>query len=99
MTHDQVRHIFEKVESEGIGNIDTIKQEIVEDKLSKDNIDEDEIITSQMEQWSILSNVINYVQCDRNPKKVYDLVIKTIDQKNHSKIYDRLKDKDRQILE
>ena len=63
------------MESEGIGNINAIKQKIEEDKLSKDNIDDDEInpyhkiiinntgkeniITSQMEQWSILSNKVN----------------------------------------
>ena len=26
---------------------------------------------SQMEQWSILSNVINYVQYSKNPKDLY----------------------------
>ena len=40
-----------------------------------------------MEQWLILSNVVNYVQYDRNPKNCYDLDVKTIDQKNHMKIY------------
>ena len=58
--------------------MDTIKQEIEEDKYSKDNIDDDianpynnniinnidkeNVITSQMEQRSVLSNVVNYVQ-------------------------------------
>ena len=53
-------------------------QEIEEDKLSKDTIDDDEVnpyhnivvnnvdrenvITSKMEQWLILCNVVNYVQ-------------------------------------
>ena len=32
-----------------------------------------------MEQWSILSNVVSYVQYDRNPKNIYDLDVKTID--------------------
>ena len=86
-TKDQAKHIYEKVELEGIVNVDTIKQEIEEDKLSKDKIDDDEtntyhnliinnieknVITSQMEQWSIINNVINYVQYDRNPKNFYD---------------------------
>ena len=78
MTNDQARHIYKKVESEGIIDIDTIKQEIEENKLDRNNIDDDKvipihkiitnninkenIITSQMEQWSILSNVVNYVQ-------------------------------------
>ena len=52
-----------------------------------------------MEQWSILSNKVNDVQYDRHPRNVYDLDIKAIDQKSHRKIYDRLKEEDRQILE
>ena len=52
-----------------------------------------------MEQWLILSNVVNYVQYDRNPKVLYDLDVKAIDQGNHRKICDRLKEEDRQILE
>ena len=84
LTNDQARHIYKKVKLEGIVNVDIIKQEIEENKLSKDNIEDDEVnpyhniiinnidkenvITSQMEQWLILSNVVNYVQYDRNPK-------------------------------
>ena len=29
------------------------------------------INTSQIEEWSILSNVINYVQFNRNPRDYY----------------------------
>ena len=92
-----------------------IKQEIEKDKLGRNNIEEDEInpyndiitnnidreniITSQMEQWSICSNIVNYVQYDGHPRNFYDLDIKTIDQKSHRKIYDRFKEEDRQILE
>ena len=36
----------------------------------------DDIILSQMEEWSILSNMINYLQYDRHSKKFYDLDIK-----------------------
>ena len=52
-----------------------------------------------MEQWSILSNVVNYVQYDRNPKNFYDLYIKALDQKNHRKMYDKLKDDERLTLD
>ena len=101
-TRDQARHIDKKVESEGIVNVNTIQQEIEEDKLSKGNIDDEEVnpyhniiinninkenvITSQMEQWSIFSNVVNYAQYDRKPKTFYDLEVKAMDQKNHRKI-------------
>ena len=115
MIDDQARHIYKKVESESVVNVYTIKQEIEADKLGSDNIDEDEvnpyqeiitnkvekenIITSQMEQWSILSNVANYVQYDRHHSIFYDLDIKTTGQKSPKKIYDKLKEEDRQILE
>ena len=41
-----------------------------------------------MEQWSILSNVVNYAQYDRNSKLFYNLYIKAIDQRIPRKIYD-----------
>ena len=108
---DQARHMYEKVDLEGIVNVDSIKQEIEEDKLSKNNIDDEEevnpyhniiinccdrenVIASQLEQWSILSNIGIYVQYDRNPKDFYILNVKAIDQKNHRKIYDRLKEEE-----
>ena len=100
LTEDQARHIYKKVELEGIVNVNTIKQEIEEDKLSKDNMNDDEVkpyyniiinnidrenvITSQMGQWSILSNIVNYIQYDRNPRNFYDLDIKAVDQRNHN---------------
>ena len=42
LTNDEARHIYKKVEVEDIFNADTIKQDI-EDKLSKDNIYDDEV--------------------------------------------------------
>ena len=52
-----------------------------------------------MEQWSILSSVVNYVQHDRNPTDYYNLEFKVLEQKNHGKIYDRPKEEDRQVME
>ena len=43
LTNDQTRYIYKKVELEGIVNVDTTKQETEEDKLSKDNMDDDEV--------------------------------------------------------
>ena len=52
-----------------------------------------------MEQWSILTNVVNYVQYDRSPRDFYFLDVQALDQKNHRKIYDRLKEEERQVIE
>ena len=45
--------------------------EIIVNKAERDNT-----ILSQMEQWSILSNVVNYIQYHRHPKNFYNLDIK-----------------------
>ena len=52
-----------------------------------------------MEQWSILNNVINYVQYNRNPRDYYKINVKALEPKHHRKIYDRLKEEDRQVIE
>ena len=63
------------------------------------NTDKENGFTSQMEQWSILSNIVNYAQYDRNLRNFHELDIKAIDQKNQREMYDRLKDEDRQVLQ
>ena len=60
--------------------------------------DRNNIIALQMEQWSMLSNVVNYVQYDRNPRYYYNLEFKALEQKSHRKIYDRLKEEDGQVI-
>ena len=79
------RHFYKKVESGSIINIDTIRQELqqdvdnIDDTINKINpyhniivnkAERDNTIISQMEQWSILSNVVNYVQYNRHPKNL-----------------------------
>ena len=57
----------------------------------------DNTILVQMEQWSILSYMVNYIQYDRHPKSFYNLDMKAIDQKSHKKIHN--KEEERQMLE
>ena len=52
--------------------------------------DRENVITSQMKQWSILSNVVNYVWYDRSLRDFCNLNVKALDQKNHREMYDRL---------
>ena len=111
-TENQARHIYKKVETGKVINIETIKQEIdldidkMDDTSGKINpyhkiivyeAERDNTILSQMEQWSILSNAINYIQYDRHARNFYNLDIKTIDQKCHRKISNR--EEERQVLE
>ena len=49
-----------------------------------------------MEQWSILGNIVNYVQYDRYPKNFNSLDIKVTEQKSQKK---KCKKEERGILE
>ena len=71
---DQVRYTYKKIKQDSIVNIEMIKQEIEDDRLAEDNdnkgeenpyksifmddFDRNNIIAPQMEQWSILSNIV-----------------------------------------
>ena len=79
LTRDQTRYIYKKVEMGEVINMDTIQQEIEQEKqlrkiddmngeinpyreLIVNNAERTEPLMTQMEQWSILSNILNYIQ-------------------------------------
>ena len=47
-------------------------------ELIVNNVGKIESALTQMEQWSILSNVINYVQYSKNPKIFYSMTIRAV---------------------
>ena len=49
-------------------------------KLMVNNASKIENMISQMEQWSILSNVINYVQYSKSPKNFHAMLIQSINK-------------------
>ena len=51
-----------------------------------------------MEQWSILSNVVNYIQCDKHPKNFYNLNIRAVN-KEKCKRKSTIQKEERQMLE
>ena len=57
--------------------------------LIVNNADRVEMSHSQMEQWSILSNVINYVQHSKNPKNVHFTTIKPAKLNKMVKVKDK----------
>ena len=42
-------------------------------------------ILSQMEEWSILGNIVNYIQYDRHPKNFYNLNIRAVNKEKHKR--------------
>ena len=42
-----------------------------------------------MEQWSVLSIIVNYIQYDRHPKNYYDLDIKAVNSESQKKIFNK----------
>ena len=63
----------------------TVETENPYRELIVNNAGKVETTLSQMEQWSILSNVINYVQYSKNPKNFHAMLIKPIN-KNKIKV-------------
>ena len=56
LTKDQARYIYKKVEPAGTVKVETIKQEIEDDRLDKENTDNEEEVDPY---WSIiLENII-----------------------------------------
>ena len=49
------------------------------------NAEKVDTILSQMEQWLILSNVVNYIQYDIHPKNFNNLNIKAVNERNHKR--------------
>ena len=60
------------------------------------NAEKIEPLLTQMEQWSILSNTLNYIQYDRYPKNYHSLGISTV---NKSRKNACAKEEERDILE
>ena len=54
-------------------------------ELIVNNADNVETILSQMEQWSILSNVVNYVQYDQHPRNFHGLNVSTMNKENYKR--------------
>ena len=52
-------------------------------KVVLNNVYKDEIKTAQMENWSILSDNVRYIQHDEGSKTTQDLDVKTLDYQQH----------------
>ena len=49
-------------------------------ELIVNNAEKVEPLLAQIEQWSILSNTLNYIQYDRHPKNYHNLGISTVNK-------------------
>ena len=49
------------------------------------NAEETDTILSQMEQWSTLSDIVNYIQYNRHPKNFYNLNIRAVNKKKYKR--------------
>ena len=67
-------------------------------ELIVNNAGKIETSLSQMEQWSILSNVINYVQYDKHPKNFHTMSIRPLN-KMKNRIKGKKDERERPISE
>ena len=59
----------------------------------------DETETARMENWSILSDNVKYIQHDKEFKTVHDSDVRTLDYRHHKKLYNRLRGEQRETLD
>ena len=59
---------------------DTIRETNPYRELIVNNAEKIESLLAQMEQWSILSNTLNYIQYDRHPKNYHSLGISAVNK-------------------
>ena len=97
LTRDQARHVYKKVETGEVINVDAVKHEIEQEKqlsridddsgevnpyreLVVNNAEKIEKQKTQMEQWSILSNSLSYVQHSKFNSMSHSLNIKPLNR-------------------
>ena len=76
----------------------TISDEILYMELIVNNAGNLETTLSQMEQWSILNNVMNYLQYDKHPKNFHTMCVRPIN-KMKNKTKSKQKEEERIISE
>ena len=111
MTEDQARHIYKMVEMDKIINIETMKQEIEDDKVTRNRLKEaeddtesnpyqmailnktfrDDIKTEQMINWSILNDLIKYIDGSSCSDMIPSLTVKPLDYKQHKRWHNSVK--------
>ena len=102
MTEDQTRYIYEMVQIDKIINIETMKQEIEYDRLTRNRLKDetelnpyqmvilnktsrDDTKTEQMIHWSILSDLIKYIDGSLCPDMIPSLTVKPLDYRKHKR--------------
>ena len=94
--------MYKKVESGGMININTLKQEMEQEyelsrlndtirdinpyrELLVNDMEKVKTVLSQMKKWLILSDVVNYVQYDKDPKNFHNLNISTVNEEKYKR--------------
>ena len=115
LTEDQARHVYKVVEMNKIINVETMKQEIEDDKMTRNRLKEEDenieanpyqmailnkasredIKTEQMIHWSILSDLIKYIDGSSCSDMIPSWTMKPLDYQQHKRLHHSLKtDKD-----
>ena len=67
-------------------------------KVALYNVYKEENKTVHMENWSILSDSVRYVQHDERSKTTHNLDMKTLDYQQHKRLHLNLKGKESQTI-
>ena len=99
LTEDQARYVYKMVETDKVINIETMKQELEDSKVTRNRLKEeeenteinpyqmailnkvfrDDIKTEQVIHWSILSDLIKYIDGSSCSDMIPSLTVKPLD--------------------
>ena len=105
MTENQATYVYKKIEQGSSITTETMKQEIEQNKLTETDRENDnpckkvrlnkvhwnEDKLMQIENWSILSNNVRYIQHDEKSKTPHKVDINTLDYCQHKELHHKLK--------
>ena len=109
LTEDQARYVYKKVNVGKEINTATMKQEIEQEKSIKAEMDDScntyqkailndvnkkEKVSTQMEDWSILSDHVKYVKHDDGLETFHKLNVNTLNYHQYKDLYQELKGKE-----
>ena len=107
LSEKQANYIYKKVEEGKVINVNTMKHEIEQDLDKEDNSPYKRVILNkvykdknkipQMEDWSIFSDNVRYVQHDE--KTPHKLDLNTLDYQLHKDLYCKLKGEENKTLD
>ena len=91
LTEDETRHVYKMVETDRVINVQTRKQDIEYDKMTRNRLNKETTTETNPYQMVILNKVYIIKYIGRNLDMAPSLTVKPLDYRQHKRLYHSLK--------